>query len=955
MASTIDRRPALVPRPVNAASGISSTLRPPINLKRSRDDEADEASATQGSAKRSRVDDAPSPTAQPAPPHVGTPLPTKNVVETLTKTPTNDQSAGKENGTLKKSRTEKEEAKAEKEKARAERREAEMLFVKKYRSAFPSWRFYFDGVPAQSVAIVSKKIKLLGGVVEEFLSRGVTHFITLNRVDQKSGNGRPSLTNSAPQGTLLSPIEIKGYNPVEKALEWNLKLWHMDKLESVLERLLRKAAAPEPIQQKKSTALLTLETAQQKKLQTLPLDNASQRKAPAIGFSSKPVFQLAAKPLKSAARPAVGIGMPTTLPSAFPPGPPRRVYSASAALAGLLATEKATNTTMERDPYSKRHDYTYFTRLAAFVNVDVIWGDYQSVGRVEYKVAKATATLTLPPIRFPFKASNNPEYGTALTTAHKDANTGHPDYPILVMDPRMRSPFQIYSSKVMKKEHAAERRDDDDQRDRQQVIRFARAEKRARAQTSVMEVTRQLTVATAMANAAAHMTPNSKRNHLEQDGGFPKPSTDLPDHRASGYIHSTTNRESLASLSTATGVPTTMSAFTTSHPFSFSSGSWTQSVGAGGFVPTFSGVRHATQVVMNRGAFAVDTAAIDDAAVPPVARTSTLPSVETAGEMERTAASAVSNIRRTKSLVSMKAAAVEAVPPAEVKTAGWCECCKEQYESLKEHINGRKHRKFASDPRRYRELDELIGRLARPLKSERAKLDRARDEARYKMAMDFYSLRKTSNLPQTKITREQPAAKPKSEPSTKPTLPAIKAVMDAEFMLLNKVQSGPSTAASECPPTTIASNSAHTSDCGSPIQVMAPREVIDLTASTSDGPVLEQTVEEDESLEREAISEVTAQTETQECGDITEVAVNFGSTTSTASPDRQSISTLASYRKPPTPMPNPTDIYRLSGFGSSELSACPSTDHETAGGDVYRQAKSELESDDSIGLEIVDS
>ncbi|KAG8749293.1 hypothetical protein FRC14_001543 [Serendipita sp. 396] len=959
MASTI-RRPALAPRPVNS-SGISSTQRPSTNLKRSRDDDADDATATRGSTKRSRVDDVPSPMTQPPLPHVGTPLPSKGTTnDALIQTPTNEKTVDKENATVKRSRAEKDKARVEKEKARAARHEAEELFVKKYRSAFPSWRFYFDGVPVQAVAAVSKKIKLLGGVVEEFLSKEVTHFVTPNRVDQKSGNGssRPSLAASAPQGVLLSPVEIRGYDPVEKAREWNLKLWHLEKLESVLERLLRKSSALDLAQQKKSSALLTLETVQQKKSQSLPLDNLSQRKAPAIGFSSKPVFPSTIKPIKPAPRPVVGIGIPAGLPSAFPPGPPRRVYSASATLAGLLATEKATNTTMERDPHSKRHDYTYFTKLAAFVCVDVIWGDYKSVGQLEYKVAKSTATLTLPPIRFPFKASNNPEYGTALTTAHKDANTGQPSYPILVMDPRMRNPFQPYSSKLAKKEQYAECRDDEDQRDRQHVIRFARAEKRAHAQFSLMEVTHQLTVATAMANAAAHMTPNTKRNHLEQDGGFPKPSTDLPDHRASGFIRSTANGESFASLSTATGVPTTLSSFTTSHPFSFSSGtgSWAKNIGAGGFVPTFSGVRHATQVVMNRGAFAVDAAATDvtTESVSTTARTSTLPSIDAAGGMERSMTAGMANIRRTKSLVSMKATIAEKVAAVETKTAGWCECCKEHYDSLKEHINGRKHRKFASDPRRYSELDELISRLARPLKSERATLDRARADAREKMIASLRSLRKGQpSIPVVSMDRSQRPTTSSSDSNEKPLLPALKAIMNADLMPSNHVASGPSTAASEDPPTIFASNSANTSDCSSPVEVYVPDEIIDLTASTSDAPIVDLNTGRCESPEKDTISEFSTLTESQECDDITEVAVNFGSTTSTASPDHKP-TTTTSHRKPPTPMPNRVEFFRRSGFGSSELSACPSTDHEAAKLSTYRQVKSEMESDDSVGLEIVD-
>lgn len=49
------------------------------------------------------------------------------------------------------------------------------------------------------------------------------------------------------------------------------------------------------------------------------------------------------------------------------------------------------------------------------------------------------------------------------------------------------------------------------------------------------------------------------------------------------------------------------------------------------------------------------------------------------------------------------------------KKPGYCENCRIKYDDFDEHITGRKHRKFAEDSSHFTELDQLLGRVGRPM------------------------------------------------------------------------------------------------------------------------------------------------------------------------------------------------------------------------------------------------
>jgi len=345
---------------------------------------------------------------------------------------------------------------------------------------------------------------------------------------------------------------------------------------------------------------------------------------------------------------------------------------------------------MERDPNSRRHDYTYFAKGAAFVIVEVVGAEFQLVGRLEYRATKAAGTR-VPSVEI--KASLAQNYIGGNTNGK-----GSPEYPILYMDPRMRSPFTPYNPKTERKERLQENRDREDKEYRQLVIKVARAEKASFEKATTGNLPGSNGNAFGTHNHNLPVTPG--RRTVKE---FPTGSTDV-DHRASGFIRSM----GCDSMSTAGGGPptTTTSHFTTSMLSQSGGGSWATNklFGVGGFVPGFggaSGVRKATQVVMRRGAFAeveseaaVPTGTGASASIPArgMTRTNTMPTATQTQKMENNNgrdAAFGEGLRRTKSLVSIRQDEEEAQKKEKEKEKnkkpeGYCECCKEHYECLGE-------------------------------------------------------------------------------------------------------------------------------------------------------------------------------------------------------------------------------------------------------------------------------
>jgi len=363
----------------------------------------------------------------------------------------------------------------------------------------------------------------------------------------------------------------------------------------------------------------------------------------------------------------------------------RKLNPASRALVGLLKTEKATNTTMERDPKCQRHDYTYFSKLSAFLIVETVHNDMQMVGRLEYKAKFTSTALSVTP-----RAISLDNRG-ALHVAHRGpSGKDLPEYPLLHLDSRVRSPFQPYTARGNQKEQQLEQKEKADKEQRESLIRYWRAHKRAIQENHLRK---SMSMSALRVSKTMPAAPQHNLHTREAVGG--------ECDRASGFIHSTVGTGaysmaggSVASLSTAltggSGYPPTTSHLTASFSLSQSGGanSWAKLHGAGGVVPSFGGVKNATQVVMNRGAFAESTAGAVGGGLrsrtTSFSRNASLAGLPVHPE-QNSAAAAVKGeggvLRRTQSMLAVKTKEAEA---EKKKPEGYCECCKEQYDSLSE-------------------------------------------------------------------------------------------------------------------------------------------------------------------------------------------------------------------------------------------------------------------------------
>lgn len=142
---------------------------------------------------------------------------------------------------------------------------------RQYRKAFPSFKFYFDSVDQNMKHKITKQINKLGGTVETFFSKNITHVITTRPIPdftnislqlaQKSSLNTDTTINmhSLSQnkyrkffglGNLLKDSSITGkFNQEEllkndiliKAHEYDIKIWSFDKF---VNRILRSLLDP---------------------------------------------------------------------------------------------------------------------------------------------------------------------------------------------------------------------------------------------------------------------------------------------------------------------------------------------------------------------------------------------------------------------------------------------------------------------------------------------------------------------------------------------------------------------------------------------------------------------------------------------------------------------------------------------------------------------------------------
>ncbi|KAF7793795.1 hypothetical protein EIP86_004916 [Pleurotus ostreatoroseus] len=128
------------------------------------------------------------------------------------------------------------------------RAEREQEFREKYTKAFPNWVFYFDmeTVAPNMKDALGKRVTQMGARVDDFFSREVTHFITQENVEKPANKENVIKSRGAHNGgqsMLDSPIRLRARAAnngmselVQKAIQFDLKIWTLEKLGSVLDR-----------------------------------------------------------------------------------------------------------------------------------------------------------------------------------------------------------------------------------------------------------------------------------------------------------------------------------------------------------------------------------------------------------------------------------------------------------------------------------------------------------------------------------------------------------------------------------------------------------------------------------------------------------------------------------------------------------------------------------------------
>ncbi|KAK0461411.1 Dfp1/Him1, central region-domain-containing protein [Desarmillaria tabescens] len=226
----------------------------------------------------------------------------------------------------------------DKERRHTERAQKDKEFKDKYSRAFPTFTFHFDLSHLEPDTGLRKSLEArivqLGGVIEDFFSKDVTHLITNQKGDgdddaDKENNPKSSIskTNSTIKSPSKSRTRVVGddgamYGLITKAVEWKMKTWSTAKLDSVLSRCLE---------------------------------------VPMLTGSNPSRATNAAQPMNAVQ--------------------PYR------SLARLLQSERVHGST-ERDPTQKRHDFTYFSRGSYWVLVEDMQQELATIAAHEYEVSK---------------------------------------------------------------------------------------------------------------------------------------------------------------------------------------------------------------------------------------------------------------------------------------------------------------------------------------------------------------------------------------------------------------------------------------------------------------------------------------------------------------------------------------------------------------------------------------
>ncbi|PWN47750.1 hypothetical protein IE53DRAFT_320669 [Violaceomyces palustris] len=508
-----------------------------------------------------------------------------------------------------------------------QKHEETKLWRHKFKKVFPSFNFYFDHFDEATAKDLTSMIRCLGGSVEPFFSRSVTHLITtrqipvvlsensdkgkesslksakvgaaertkeLNRLAFKSsGKGRISPTKSAPDNFKNKSIPLYSErNPFDdsapppaandillKAQDFGMKIWRHDKLLTILKMLLDEPSVPA---------------------------------AAATGNKQD--------------------------------------------LSQMLEREKLFGT-HERDPSAARGDYYYFPKNGFYLLVEDATMDHRPIMCAEYEYDRRNQEGKEPP------------------------------WPVLYGELEGRCPFTKYD--VTESHRSRLNRENNHQ-------------------------TLRRTVSLNCINQRIH-GPRSPRP--SNDGFF--------DARASAYQMASGN-----SVSITSNIASTTSNALNDH------GGYAQRVPQNRRVTELGKRMHTPLVPSQSARISASPVGSGGSGLGPVAVAasgsgSSNPASPAASTTPISSLSRGALVRRMLGMTEHESKTGRAIPQGIRRSAsasiatlrrreqdrrpGYCENCRVKYESFDDHIQSRKHRKFATDAGNFVDIDQLLLRVQRPL------------------------------------------------------------------------------------------------------------------------------------------------------------------------------------------------------------------------------------------------
>ncbi|KLO16449.1 hypothetical protein SCHPADRAFT_919902 [Schizopora paradoxa] len=344
-------------------------------------------------------------------------------------------------------------------------------------------------------------------------------------------------------------------------------------------------------------------------------------------------------------------------------------------LLGLLDAERLGKST-DRDPTSRHHDFHYFAKNSCFVLVEDMSQKFATIAAMEYPITG--------------RSSDGKEKG---------------DWPVPHCHPMSRGPFIPFNEKDER------RRAKQDKLDREREKQRAAEEKRARLKRMQQRRATDLRRTVSM-NNLHKATREDLEDEVAVDDASKADASGLDFPAPSGY---------LAASGNSVGITSTYG--TTSTVGSSASIANTKLSQA---PPSLRGHLQ-NQVVFSRRAAVVDGKA---------ETTSKATDSKGSGSREKASASSmmpppdafparVGRLRKSKSTNTVR------LPKRDEKSKpGYCESCRVKFDEFKEHINSRKHRKFALADGNFAELDCVLARVRRQTREEIELMERHTREAR---------------------------------------------------------------------------------------------------------------------------------------------------------------------------------------------------------------------------------